>query len=113
MNLESKLVSLSLIMVAVFVLSIYQAINGRVEASHLSTELDNLRRETKRLEDEQRSLILEYYTFADYARIRDHALSLGMVEPSVGEGNLFYLLPRSPQSALPQQQKKERVDEND
>lgn len=76
-----------------FVVSLVQAIDGRVAANRLTMQLEDLRAETKRLSDEQRSLTLEYYTFADYANIHAAARELGMVAPSVPAGNFVYLYP--------------------
>ena len=74
-----------------FFFSVYYAMESRAQARALSAQVQQLRDENRRLGDENRSLVLEYHTFSDYAKIRDKALQLGMVEPSVNDNNLFYM----------------------
>ena len=82
---------IAILIVLGFVVSVYMAMESRSEARALSAQLQQLRDDNQRLEDEHRSLVLEYHTFSDYATLRERAAAMGMVEPSYADNNLMYL----------------------
>ena len=83
------------VLFGLLVTSVFWLIQLRVEARQLTAERNALLLEAQKLEDTYRSLNLEYYTFADYEKIREQAVRrLGMVEPSLEDGTLVYLTRR-------------------
>ena len=78
---------------ALLAFSAVAAVNARHESRMLTRELAAERQREARLEDQRRSLMLEYHTFAEFATVRAVAEKIGMLHPSAEEGTLVFLSP--------------------
>lgn len=69
------------------------AVDARHNARELTRELAFQRERESALEDERRALLLEYFTFADFAQVRAAAEKIGMRDPAPEDGSLIFLPP--------------------
>ena len=84
-----------------FAAAAQNAIAQRHETRRLARELEQVRQQSRELQDEKRSLSLEYLTFTDYRRLRAAAAELRMREPQLQDGSLLFLPPPNSVAALP------------
>ena len=84
---------------ALLAMSAVFAMDARHDSRQLTRELARLRAQESALEDERRALLLEYFTFADFAQVRAAAQSAGMRDPSPEDGTLVYLRDSSPRNS--------------
>ena len=75
--------------------SAMSAVDARHNARELTRELAFQRERESALEDERRALLLEYFTFADFAQVRAAAEKIGMRDPAPEDGSLIFLPPPS------------------
>ena len=73
-----------------FVLSYMTLIQQRHDIQELNTKRDKLRSKNLHLRDVNRNLQLEYGALFDSDKMHVLSERLGMVEPSLEDGNLFY-----------------------
>lgn len=85
---------------ALLAASAVAAVNVRHESRLLTRELAAERQREARLEDQRRSLMLEYHTFAEFATVRAIAEKIGMQHPSAEEGTLVFLPPPNAAAAV-------------
>ncbi|MGI9306636.1 MAG: cell division protein FtsL [Gammaproteobacteria bacterium] len=76
--------------VCFFCWALHGAITQRHRARLLTGQLDSLQAESRILQDERRSLFLEYITITDYEKLRAAAADLGMREPGMADGTLLF-----------------------
>lgn len=75
---------------ALFMLSYMMLIQQRHDIQELNTKRDKLRGKNHHLRDVNRNLQLEYSALFDSDKMQVLSERLGMVEPSLADGNLFY-----------------------
>ena len=92
MNSELLRPVLVLLFAAVFfVWTAQDAMSRRNQVRELTQHLDALQEQSRALQDEQRSVSLEYMTITGYAELRDAASILGMYEPDLGDDSLMFV----------------------
>ena len=74
-----------------FAWSLQYAMSQRHQVRELTRNLDRMQIETRALQDERRSLSLEYLAFTDYEKLRAAAADLAMREPDTKDGTLAFI----------------------
>ena len=74
-----------------FAWSLQYAMSQRHQVRELTRSLDQMQIETRALQDERRSLSLEYLAFTDYEKLRAAAADLAMREPETKDGSLIFV----------------------
>lgn len=74
-----------------FAWAVQQVIVQRAKTQRLTHMLGTLQQQQRILQDERRSLFLEYVTATDYARLRAAASDLRMREPRLEDGSLVFI----------------------
>ena len=88
---------------ALLAYSAMSAVDARHRARELTRELAFQRERETALEDERRALLLEYFTFADFAQVRAAAEKIGMRDPAPEDGTLIFLPPPDQKNEGPDQ----------
>lgn len=84
---------LLVISAAIFAVTLRSTIDQRHRMRQLIRDMDSLQHAARILEDEKRSLFLEYMTVTDYDNLRAAADGLGMREPEFADGSLVFIVP--------------------
>ncbi len=74
-----------------FVWTAQDAMSRRNQVRELTQHLDALQGQSRALQDEQRSVLLEYMTITGYVELRDAAAQLGMLEPDSDDDSLMFV----------------------
>ena len=87
---ETIFIDFIVVVPVLFVLSYMTLIQQRHDIQELNTKRDKLRSKSYHLRDVNRNLQLEYGALFDSDKMQVLSERLGMVEPSLADGNLFY-----------------------
>lgn len=71
--------------------SVQRVMSQRHEVRQLTQQAEATQTESRKLEYERRSLLLEYMTFTGYDNLREAAATLGLHEPTLSDGSLVFI----------------------